>query len=337
MPFKSTLAKSAGKLFGVFNQRDVDLRGAGLSSRMPPPPPAEIAVTGEDSTNTSPTHTYVTWIAPGSFVVSVSPAGVDYLLVGGGGEGARQNGPGTSGNASTALGLTSYGGGCGAGYNGGDGENGGSGGGGGGNGGAGGSGNMITGPTGSPAPIPAALQPQGNPGGTAPAIYGGAGGGGAGAAGSPAPTNTTWTQGGAGAVAMSGDANFPTSYGTAGPTPGRWFAAGGGGSGGNPNGSAPAQPIGGGGKGANSDPNGPTTHGIANTGSGGGGYTSGYGGGSGGGGAGGFLSSSMGIVVGSYSITIGSGGVGSPAPVRAGGNGADGIFVLRVPSVIVVT
>ena len=38
-PFKSSLAKSAGKLFGVFNQQDLSLRGATQSLRTPPPPP----------------------------------------------------------------------------------------------------------------------------------------------------------------------------------------------------------------------------------------------------------------------------------------------------------
>ena len=33
MPFKSTLAKSAGKLFGVFRERDLSLRGYAQSSR----------------------------------------------------------------------------------------------------------------------------------------------------------------------------------------------------------------------------------------------------------------------------------------------------------------
>ena len=38
-PFKSSLAKSAGKLFGVFRQGDLSLRGATQISRKVPPPP----------------------------------------------------------------------------------------------------------------------------------------------------------------------------------------------------------------------------------------------------------------------------------------------------------
>ena len=37
-PFKSSLARSAGKLFGVFKEADLSLRGGVQSSRVPPPP-----------------------------------------------------------------------------------------------------------------------------------------------------------------------------------------------------------------------------------------------------------------------------------------------------------
>ena len=36
-PFKSSLARSAGKLFGVFRERDISLRGYAQESRLPPP------------------------------------------------------------------------------------------------------------------------------------------------------------------------------------------------------------------------------------------------------------------------------------------------------------
>ena len=327
-PFKSSLAKSAGKLFGVFKERDLSLRGDVQSNRYIVPP-ATLAATNSASTNPGGSFKYVTWIANGSFTIGNGPVNVNYLLVGGGGSGARQNGAGENGTPSTALGLTAYGGGTGGYYSSAPGSSGGSGGGGGGGGGAG-VGNKVTG-TGTDVAAP--LSPQGNSGGTAPATYAGSGGGGAGAAGGNAPSNSSHTQGGIGAAAMSGDANFPTSYGTAGPSPGRWFAAGGGGSGGNPNGSAPAQPVGGGGAGINQNPGGTAGNAVANTGSGGGAYTASTGGGSGGGGAGGFLSSSMILANGPYSITIGSGGT-TPADA---GEGANGIFVIRVPSSVVVT
>ena len=323
MPIKSSLVRSAGKLFGVSAQTDLDLRGA-VASRFVTPPP-ELALTNADSTNPGGDYKYITWIANGSFDVSVGAVTATYLLVGGGGEGAHQDATGSNGTPSTALGLTAYGGGSGGHYNSGAGKPGGSGGGGGGGGGAG-SGNKVTG---TPTTIPAPLSPQGNDGGSGPAVYAGAGGGGAGGAGTPAPTNSSHIAGAIGAAAMSGDANFPTSYGTAGPSPGRWFAAGGGGSGGNPAGGSPAQPVGGGGAGTNQSTAG---NGVANTGSGGGAYTGSAGGGSGGGGAGGFLSSSMSLAIGPYTITIGSGGSGGN-----GGDGADGIFVLRVPNSVIIT
>ena len=37
-PFKSSLARSAGKLFGVFKETDLSLRGASQSSRYIVPP-----------------------------------------------------------------------------------------------------------------------------------------------------------------------------------------------------------------------------------------------------------------------------------------------------------
>ena len=42
-PFKSSLARSAGKLFGVFREADLSLRGATQSNRYvaPPLPPVE--------------------------------------------------------------------------------------------------------------------------------------------------------------------------------------------------------------------------------------------------------------------------------------------------------
>ena len=330
-PFKSTGGFSVGKLLGVFRNRDLTLNSSVITNRYvppPPPPTLEIATTNVDSINTSGSYRYATWITPGSFVASVVPGTIEYLLIGGGAEGAGQNSTGANGSPSTALGLTAYGGGGGGGYPGQRGRNGGSGGGGGGSAGLGGLGSRVTGtfvtPT-NPAPVPF----QGNDGGAAPTTYGGAGGGGAGAAGAPAPGNSTWMVGGIGKVAFSGDTDFPSSYGTVGPTSGRWFAAGGGGAGGTPAGAAPAQPVGGGGAGSNSIPGGAA---VANTGSGGGGYAGPTGGGSAGAGAGGFLEGSMEISPGPYSITIGPGGTGGN-----GGDGAGGIFVLKVPTAVTIT
>ena len=121
-------------------------------------------------------------------------------------------------------------------------------------------------------PIPAYLQGsgevQGYPGGPEPSstLYS-SGGGGAGEAGDANQ------KGGNGRPAWTDDAGIPSSYGTSGPTPGRWFAGGGGGCtpllAPNNNGGA-----GGGGRGADQAP--PTyvqtaLSGTVNTGGGGGG------------------------------------------------------------------
>ena len=122
--------------------------------------------------------------------------------------------------------------------------------------------------------------PQGNPGGFGPA-WGHGGGGGAGAAGQSytgpsgpdMPSFTSGIGGIGGAVTWP---EVPSSYGTVGPSPGRWFAAGGSGGAGiggrvSP---APGQPVGGGGA--------TNASASSNTGSGGGGgATSGTNGGSG--------------------------------------------------------
>lgn len=336
-PFKSTQSVSVGKLLQTFRGRD-SFGPAALNSPVVTDKtlPSTYVTTNADSINEAGGFKYLTWISPGSFTLSSKADSIYYLLVGGGGEGSYQNGVATNpGGPSTALGLTAYGGGAGAGYSNKKGDDGGSGGGGGGQGSAPSRGYGLNPST--PAPVIASFPQyvpgttQGYPGGIAPAIYGGSGGGGAGAAGQDAPSNTTWRVGGIGAVAMAGDANFPASYGTAGPTPGRWFAAGGGGAGGKPHGAAAAQPVGGGGSGLTT-PNGAPGHALPNTGSGGGGYCAPSGGGSGGGGAGGFLSAPMTLATGTYPITIGAGGSGD-----TGGNGADGIFVLRVPSTSIVS
>ena len=94
----------------------------------------------------------------------------------------------------------------------------------------------------------------------------GGGGGGAGEAGGPGPP------GGNGRPAWTNDAGIPPSYGTPGPTPGRWFAGGGGGG---FEYLAPSNNGGAGGGGQGSDGRPPTgqtsTAGTTNTGGGGGG------------------------------------------------------------------
>lgn len=186
------------------------------------------------------------------------------ITVGGGGNGATPAGPGpvapqrvgTVGNNSVFDTITSTGGGAGVGWEAFlPAQNGGSGGGGVNNGVPGGTGNS-----------PPTSPPQGNPGGTGSVYTGNAASscGGGGGAGSPGGNGTS-----PGVAGPGGSGSpitwLPVSYGTPGPAPGRYFAAGGGGGGnpGSPGGS------GGGGNGGSGNTAGTTA--TTNTGSGGGG------------------------------------------------------------------
>lgn len=109
---------------------------------------------------------------------------------------------------------------------------------------------------------------------------GGTGGGGGGAGGNGTrggwqpSTEGSGGKGGLGRVAFNGDTGIPSSYGTSGPSPGRWFAGGGGG-GGHTSGSGAGGAAPDGGGGASGSPAGSSSFGgtpvTANTGGGGGG------------------------------------------------------------------
>ena len=107
-PFKSSLAKSAGKLFGVFNQQDLSLRGATQISRKLPPPP--FAATG--GTKSTPGNGYVYHVftspatspAPHNFQITSGTADVNLLVVGGGGGGGGKYG-GSAGGGGGGAGL----------------------------------------------------------------------------------------------------------------------------------------------------------------------------------------------------------------------------------------
>lgn len=192
---------------------------------------------------------------------------------------------------------------------------------------------------------------QGYPGGNGPTTDGAGGGGGAGAGGQDAPSPTASGAGGIGVVAFSGDTGIPPSYGTPGPTTGRWFAGGGGGGGRN-NGSGGTGGSGGGGTGSGDGSTG--GNGTANTGGGGGG--GGGGAHHGGGGAGGVLVLSGKTIAenggpnsdGVYPIWIGAGAglnpttgasypepaptyTGSPPFNPGGGKGGTGIVIVKYP------
>ena len=81
-PFKSSLARSATKLFGIFNQADLSLRGATQNSRRIPTPP--IDASGGTKIDSSPSVHYHVFVSDSPFVVTTG-GDVDILLVGGGG------------------------------------------------------------------------------------------------------------------------------------------------------------------------------------------------------------------------------------------------------------
>ena len=203
------------------------------------------------------------------------------IVIGSGGIGAphgEQSGTrGTNGSNSSAFSIVSAGGGGGGSYAFNQpvatpGNPGGSGGG-------GGTTNTLSivypGGTGNSPPV---SPPQGNNGGSGsygPDGYKGGGGGGAGQVGSSRlPGSGVGAPGGNGLAAFSGDIGIPASYGTPGPTAGRWFAGGGGGA----SGPSPASGSGGSGGGGGPAPS-PTitsrsiVDGIQNTGGGGSGGT----------------------------------------------------------------
>ena len=92
MPLKSSLARSAKKLLGVFRREDLDLRGQTDSTRYVPPrneytltPPGGSAVTYNARTTKFSTMTageYTMTVLPYS-----DPFAVPVVLIGGGGDG----------------------------------------------------------------------------------------------------------------------------------------------------------------------------------------------------------------------------------------------------------
>lgn len=104
------------------------------------------------------------------------------------------------------------------------------------------------------------LSLQGYPGGYGGTVIGGSGGG-AGYAGKTGNVDTG-VSGGDGVAAFNGDIYFPNAYGVAGPSPGRWFAGGGG--------SVPLTGGGAGGGGAGAPAPGAGSNGQVYTGGGGG-------------------------------------------------------------------
>ena len=96
-PFKSSLARSAGKLFGVFKEADLSLRGATFSDRYVVPP---FTATGGTKI-TSGSNVYHVFTSNQNFVVVSGTNTIELLVVGGGGGtgGSYQGGGGGGGIA----------------------------------------------------------------------------------------------------------------------------------------------------------------------------------------------------------------------------------------------
>ena len=89
-PFKSTLARSVGKLFGVYKDADLSLRGATQSRRIPP----AISATG-GSTFIAAGRKVHKFTSDQNFVVTAGEsANVEILVIGGGGSGGGDSGGG---------------------------------------------------------------------------------------------------------------------------------------------------------------------------------------------------------------------------------------------------
>ena len=96
-PFKSTLARSVGKLLGVYKDTDLSLRGDVQSSRTLPP----FEASGGDINGAAPGdgyryHLYSTTGSPATFVMPEA-RDIEVLLIGGGGSGGAYGAPNGAG------------------------------------------------------------------------------------------------------------------------------------------------------------------------------------------------------------------------------------------------
>ena len=112
-PFKSSLARSAGKLFGVFREADLSLRGSVQSSRQIILN-SKVTASGGNLTDAAARdngYKYHTFSTPGNFTVTEGDGElgiVEVLVVAGGGSGASTNVAGGAGAGGVVL-ATSYG------------------------------------------------------------------------------------------------------------------------------------------------------------------------------------------------------------------------------------
>ena len=104
-PFKSTLARSVGKLLGVFNERDLSFRGTTNSSRIP----IYTEVTGGNVVYTVGAKKIHVFTSSGALSVTAArgPVAFEYVLIAGGGGTANDNsgGGGAGGVISNISGI----------------------------------------------------------------------------------------------------------------------------------------------------------------------------------------------------------------------------------------
>ena len=111
-PFKSSLARSAGKLLGVLKERDLSLRGATQSTRHFIPTIPIVASGGNVADGVQPGngYKYHVFTASGTLTISSGNQDMEYLVVGGGGAGGNANvgcaGGGAGGLRSGTLAAT---------------------------------------------------------------------------------------------------------------------------------------------------------------------------------------------------------------------------------------
>ncbi len=100
MPFRSSLARSAGKLFGVFRERDLSLRGATQSDRL------STLATGGTKVST-PSYHYHVFVYPNSdtFICNGSVTCTYIVAAGGGGGGSSALGTNSTANVGAGGGA----------------------------------------------------------------------------------------------------------------------------------------------------------------------------------------------------------------------------------------
>jgi len=107
MPFRSSLVRSAGKLFGVFREADLSLRGAVQSSRVVIVP---FSATGGTKSTPGNGYTYHVFTsptiapAPHTFEVTTGGSAINLLVVAGGGGGGGKYG-GSAGGGGGGAGV----------------------------------------------------------------------------------------------------------------------------------------------------------------------------------------------------------------------------------------